>query len=41
MIRMWKNQNAGEEGKKSCIFAMMMLFSLAGGMGLPFIKDIF
>ncbi|HQV23429.1 MAG TPA: PLxRFG domain-containing protein, partial [Agitococcus sp.] len=41
MIRMWKNQNAGEEGKKAVFLAMMMLFSLAGGMGLPFIKDIF
>ncbi|HNG47560.1 MAG TPA: PLxRFG domain-containing protein, partial [Agitococcus sp.] len=41
MIRMWKNQSAGEEGKKAVLLAMMMLFSLAGGMGLPFIKDIF
>jgi hypothetical protein len=41
MIRMLKNQSAGEEGKKAVLLMLFMLFSLAGGMGLPFIKDIF
>ena len=35
---MWKTK-PGEEGKKA-VFCNDDVFSLAGGMGLPFIKDI-
>ena len=40
MIRMWKTKTQ-EKKAKSCISCNDDAFSLAGGMGLPFIKDIF
>ena len=39
-LRMWRNKDAGEEGKKAAMLMLLLLFSLAGGLGLPFVKDV-
>jgi hypothetical protein len=38
--RMRRNHNADEQGKKAAILMIAILFSLAGGLGLPFAKNI-